>query len=276
MTSSPTTDSFQSDQGKILFLSDVHLGAPSYQESRARELRVCAMLEALLPETSSLVLVGDIFDYWFEYKEVVPRGYLRLLGTLAKYADAGGRIISFKGNHDMWQFGYLAQELGAEILREPQTYDWQGLRIHIAHGDGLGPSDHGYKFIKRTFANPLAQRLYAMLHPKWGIALARHFSGTSRRAGGHNPKDNHFFGEQEWLIQYSREQLAKDPTINWFIFGHRHFPIVYSLNPIANYLNLGDWLQFDTFAVLENGQLQLLQWKEGRAVPYTSPWKPGV
>lgn len=245
----PTTAS------KIYFASDFHLGAPDYESSRKREDAVVRWLDEIKKDAAEIFLVGDLFDFWFEYKRAVPKGYVRLLGKIAELADSGIKIHLFTGNHDMWMFDYLPKELGVSLYRKPIRRDFQGKKFLIGHGDGLGPGDKGYKFIKKVFANSLSQWLFARLHPNFGIRLANFWSGKSRNIN--REKDEEFLGEEnEWLVIYSKEYLKKE-HIDFFIFGHRHLPLDIKLAENSRYINLGEWMNYQTFAVFENGQLEL-------------------
>lgn len=191
---------------KIYFLSDFHLGAPDYDSSLLREKRIVAFLENIRNDAAGIIIVGDIFDFWYEYRKVVPKGYVRLLGKLAELTDAGIPIEVFVGNHDMWMSGYFEKELNIPVHHHPKEYEWNGKRFYIAHGDGLGPEDHGYKFIKKIFRNRVCQWLFGQLHPSWGIGLANYFSRKSREKTGSS--DERFLGEEnEWLIIYSKTVL---------------------------------------------------------------------
>jgi UDP-2,3-diacylglucosamine hydrolase len=244
----------------IFFASDFHLGvdAPG-NSSREREMRIARWLDAIAPQCGELYLVGDLFDYWFEYRSVVPKGYLRLLGRLANLRDQGVPVTFFTGNHDMWMFRYFEEELGIPVLREPVLREFQGKRFLIGHGDGLGPGDHGYKFIKAVFANRLCQWLFARIHPDTGIALMRYFSGKSRAATG---DESQFLGaEKEWLVQFCEEEIKKT-EVDYFIFGHRHLPIDHTLSDgRTRYINLGDWLRYNTYAEFDGKEIVLKEFR---------------
>jgi UDP-2,3-diacylglucosamine hydrolase len=243
---------------QIYFLSDFHLGAPDYASSLVREKKVVAFLESIRHRAAAIFIVGDIFDFWYEYKKVVPRGYTRLLGQLASLTDSGIPIFVFVGNHDMWMKDYFEQELNIPVYYEPRVFDWNGKRFYIGHGDGLGPGDHGYKFIKKIFRNPFCQWLFGQLHPSWGIGLANYFSRKSREKTG--TADEHFLGEdQEWLIIYCKELLQKE-QFDYLIFGHRHYPIDFTLNSRSRYINLGDWIRNFTYASFDGQDIQLHRW----------------
>lgn len=244
---------------KIFFLSDFHLGAPDAAGSRIREKKIVAFLESIKNQADEIFIVGDIFDFWYEYKKVVPRGFVRLLGKLAELKDRGIAIHVFTGNHDMWMSGYFEEELNIPVYHHPQTFVRNGKSFYIAHGDGLGPGDHGYKFIKKIFRNPVCRWLFGWLHPDWGIALANYFSRKSREKTGSS--DEVFMGEEnEWLIIYSKE-LLKHTFHDYFIYGHRHLPLDLPLAKRSRYINLGDWIRNYTYAEFDGNNIQLLNWQ---------------
>lgn len=243
---------------RIYFASDFHLGAPDYLSSLAREKEIVKWLNACRKDAEEIFLVGDVFDFWFEYRRVVPRGFTRLLGTISEITDSGIPVHWFTGNHDMWIFDYLPKECGIQLHREPVVREWNGKRLMIGHGDGLGPGDHGYKFIKKVFASPLCQWLFARLHPNFGIWLASKSSGYSRSVTGDH--DRIFLGEDnEWLVAYAREVLQRE-HFDYFIFGHRHLPLEIKLNDRSVYMNLGDWLKDYTYGVFDGEKLTLERW----------------
>lgn len=239
---------------KLYFASDFHLGTADYQHSREREDRVVRWLDSIKNDAKELYLVGDIFDFWFEYKHAVPRGYIRFLGKLAELNDLGVQITMFKGNHDMWMFGYLTQELNVKIISDDLTIERGGKKFYIHHGDGLGPGDKRYKFLKKVFRSDLCQWLFARLHPNLGIGIARAWSSQSRIAG---PKRETFEKVQhEWLVEYSQDVLKK-MHFDYFIFGHRHLPLDIQLSPASRYINLGEWMNYNTYAVFDGKELDL-------------------
>ena len=243
---------------KIYFLSDFHLGAPDRVNSLVREKKVVAFLDSIKNDAAEIFIVGDIFDFWFEYNTVVPRGYTRLFGKLAELSDAGILLHVFVGNHDMWMSDYFQQELNIPVYFEPRIFEWNGKQFFIGHGDGLGPGDHGFKFIKKIFRNPVCQWLFGMLHPNWGIGLANYFSRKSREKTGHS--DELFLGpDNEWLIIFSKEYLQKK-QVDYFVFGHRHYPIDYVLNERSRYINLGDWIRNFTYASFDGKEMELKNW----------------
>ena len=244
---------------KVYFLSDFHLGAPNDTESRKREDRLVRFLQDARKDAGIIFIVGDIFDFWFEYKTVVPKGFVRILGTLAQIADEGIQLHIFTGNHDLWMQDYLSKELNAKLYVEPQTFTIQNKQFLIGHGDGLGPGDEGYKRLKKIFTNPICQWLFKWLHPDAGIQLANYFSRKSRAKTGN--ADELFLGEdKEWLILYTKEK-AKTMAVDFFIFGHRHYAIDLKISDKSRYINLGDWIRLNTYAVFDGTDLQLLTWE---------------
>ncbi|WP_099367776.1 UDP-2,3-diacylglucosamine diphosphatase [Sphingobacterium sp. 1.A.4] len=248
-------------RNKIYFASDFHLGSYPTSHSLDRERRIVAWLDHIKTDAKELYLVGDIFDFWFEYASVVPKGYIRFLGKLAELADLGVKITLFKGNHDMWMFGYLKQELGAEVVSNEKVLQVDGKRFYIHHGDGLGPGDAKYKFLKKIFRSRFCQWLFARLHPNLGIGIATRWSKHSRIANNNEEK---FLGEEnEWLIVYSKEILQGE-HYDYFIFGHRHLPYERTIGNQSTIVNLGEWINYNTYAVWDGEQLTLETWSSGK------------
>jgi UDP-2,3-diacylglucosamine hydrolase len=245
---------------KIYFASDFHLGAPDAATSLKREKLLVQWLDEIKNDAQEIYLVGDVFDFWFEYKTAVPKGFVRLLGKLAELSDKGIVLHYFTGNHDMWVFDYLPTEIGLTIYRGVLEKEYNGKRFYIAHGDGLGPGDRGYKFIKKVFANPVCQWLFARLHPNFGIRMANFWSGKSRLHTGSS--DEKFLGEdKEWLVIYSKEVLQKK-QVDYFIFGHRHLPLDISLGSNSKYINLGEWMNYCSYAVFDGEKTELKYFKK--------------
>jgi UDP-2,3-diacylglucosamine hydrolase len=240
---------------KIYFLSDFHLGAPDAASSLQREKQVVRFLDEIKNDAAEIFLVGDMFDFWYEYRKVVPKGFTRLLGKLAELSDAGIPMHFFVGNHDMWMKDYFLKELNIPIYFEPKEFERNGKKFLIGHGDGLGPGDKGYKFLKKIFRNPFCQWLFGLLPPYFGMGLADYFSRRSRAQTG--ASEEIFLGEdKEWLIIYSKEAL-KEKKVDFFVFGHRHLAIDYRLSDRSRYINLGDWIHYYTYAVFDGNNLQL-------------------
>ncbi|SET77819.1 UDP-2,3-diacylglucosamine diphosphatase [Hymenobacter actinosclerus] len=242
---------------RVYFASDFHLGAPDAARSREREQRIVRWLDEVARDAAAIYLLGDIFDFWFEYRHAIPRGFTRLQGKLAELTDAGLPVTFFTGNHDMWMFDYFTQELNIPILRHPVSQRIGGHQFHIGHGDGLGPGDHTYKLLKKVFASPVAQWLFARLHPNFGIGLANRWSRHSRLQNG--PSDDHFLGDDEWLLSYCREMQQQFPH-EYYVFGHRHLPLDVAVAPGSRYVNLGEWVNYCTYGVYDGQQLALREY----------------
>jgi UDP-2,3-diacylglucosamine hydrolase len=241
-------------RNKLYFASDFHLGAGTYAKSREREARLVRWLDSIKQDAAEVFLMGDVFDFWFEYKTVVPRGYIRFLGKLAELADSGIKLYFFKGNHDMWMFDYFEKELGATIVADELEIERAGKKFYLHHGDGLGPGDNSYKMLKKIFRSRLCQWLFARIHPNLGVGVANYWSSHSRLANENKP--NHKVGQQEWLVTYSKEILATH-FYDYFIFGHRHMPLEVQLNNKSLYVNLGEWLFKSTYAVFDGENLEI-------------------
>lgn len=244
---------------KVYFASDLHLGASAKVSSPEREKLFIEWLDKVSEDATEIHLLGDLFDFWFEYKRVVPKGGVRLLGAIAAASDKGIDIHWHAGNHDMWSFGYLEEELGITFHREPKIFTWQGKKCLVGHGDGLGPGDNTYKLIKKLYANKLCQWLLKVMHPNIVLKIANRLSTDSRASGGRN--GGQFVDkENEYLYHYCKEQLEDGLDVDYFIFGHRHIPLdleVKSEFRTARYINTGDWLVNFSYAVLESGKVSL-------------------
>jgi UDP-2,3-diacylglucosamine hydrolase len=264
---------------KIYFASDFHLGYPDHQTSLARERKVVVWLDSIKNDAQVVFLVGDIFDFWFEYKNVVPKGFVRLLGKLAELSDSGIEIIVFAGNHDIWMFDYFTKELGIKVYRDFQEYsvvsnqsavssdsnhelpitNHQSLitTFYVVHGDGLGPGDFGYKYLKKVFESKFSQWAFGWIHPHAGISLATWWSG-SRKDEERIKRELQFRGDNEWLWSFAKEQEALKHH-DFYIFGHRHLLLDLPVNENSRYINLGQWAYDDEnsyhFAVFDGVEL---------------------
>jgi UDP-2,3-diacylglucosamine hydrolase len=244
---------------KIYFLSDFHLGAPDAAASLVREKKVVQFLDDIKQDAAEIFIVGDLFDFWYEYRNVVPKGYVRILGKMAELTDSGIPIHFFVGNHDMWMKDYFQKELNTAVYFEPVEFCFSGKKFLVGHGDGLGPGDKGYKFIKKIFRNRICQWMFGILPPYLGIGLADYFSRKSRAKTGKT--DEVFLGEEkEWLVIYAKEVLQKQ-HFDYFIFGHRHLPLDIKLNNDSRYINLGDWIKYFSYAVFDGEDLSLNYYK---------------
>ena len=242
----------------IYFASDFHLGIPNYEESLKREKLLVQWLDEIKGNAKAIYLMGDVFDFWFEYKTVIPKGFVRLFGKLAEITDAGCPVHLFKGNHDIWAFSYLNQELGVILHNEEQITTFNGKLFFLAHGDGLGPGDTGYKVMKRIFRNRLNQWFFRWLHPDVGARLGLFFSRRSRYANNiKEEKNGNPPIEDEMLFKYSLQKAKQHPEVDYFIFGHRHLPTNIPISEKARLIILGDWLTHFTYAVFDGAQLEL-------------------
>ncbi|MGB5820250.1 MAG: UDP-2,3-diacylglucosamine diphosphatase [Saonia sp.] len=240
---------------KIYFASDNHLGAPTMEQSLPREKKFVAWLDDIKHDAAAIFLLGDLFDFWFEYKTVVPKGFTRTLGKLAELSDAGIPIYYFVGNHDLWMNGYFEKELNIPVYHKPQQYVFNGTSFFIGHGDGLGPGDKGYKRMKKLFTNRVSQWMFKWLHPDLGVRLAQYFSVKNKLISGDD--DIKFLGEEkEWLVQYAKRKLEQQ-HYDYFVFGHRHLPLEINLNGKSTYMNLGDWISYFTYGVFDGSEMTL-------------------
>lgn len=244
---------------KIYFVSDQHFGAPTPEASKVREKVFLNWLNEIEENVSVLFLLGDLFDFWFEYKEVVPKGFVRVLGKLANLVDSGIHVHYFVGNHDLWMRDYFQTELGIPIYYKPKDFTIDGTKFFIGHGDGLGPSDKFYKRIKKLITNPLAKRLYRGLHPDIGMRLGHYFSVKNKLISG--TEDISLLDyNKEWLTQYAHRKLELKHR-DFFLFGHRHIPMEIELNSKSKYINLGDWITHFTYGVFDGKNFELKKWK---------------
>lgn len=244
---------------KIYFASDFHLGLTAEEETdHSRERIICQWLDECAHDAAYIFLIGDLFDTWFEYKKVVPRGFTRFLGTLARLADSGIQIEIFTGNHDFWMTDYFEKEMNIPVHHQKQEYVFNKQLFLLAHGDGLGPGDRKYKILKKLLNHPLAQWLYKRLHPNFGLGIAQYFS---RRGVKHIGKEQVFQGEEhEALVAYAKEKIKQKPY-KYFIFGHRHLMLDIPIGKDARYINLGDWINYYSYACFDGEKLSLKQFK---------------
>ena len=240
---------------KLFFASDFHLGAPNAKSSKERERRIIRWLDSIENEAAAIFLVGDIFDFWFEYSEVIPKGFIPFISKISQLRDRNIPVYFFTGNHDLWMKDYFTQELGVPVFFNPIVLEAAGKKILVGHGDGLGPGDKSYKFLKKVFVHPLSKWLFKWFHPDLGIKLAHAWSGHSR-VTNIEKDENHFLGEDEWLWQYCKE-VEKENHHDYYIFGHRHLPLELEVGPNSTYYNLGEWVTQNTFLVLDEKEVQL-------------------
>ncbi len=239
----------------VYFISDLHLGASYLDNPIEYERKVVRWLRSVASEASELYLLGDILDYWYEYRNVVPRGYTRFLGALAELADAGVKITWFIGNHDIWIFDYLPKEIGLKVVDGSEVVEITGKRFFLAHGDGLGNLPVGFRFIRSMFRNKICQRLFASIHPRWTVPFAHRWSSHSRDFDGKAPT---FSGDDnENFIKFARQYLSIDPSIDYFIFGHYHIKLDYELSESSRLIILGDWIHHFSYAKFDGDSVEL-------------------
>jgi len=243
---------------KAYFISDHHFGLDAQVSSKEREKRFVRWLDKVQNDAGVIFILGDMFDFWYEYKHAVPKGFVRVLGKLAALSDAGMDIRFFTGNHDMWMRDYFIKELGISVYFEPQIFTINGKKMLIGHGDGLGPGDKSYKFLKKIFKNPVAQWAYRWLHPDIGLKLARYLSQKNKLISGEY--DQKFHGkDKEWLYLYAQKYLQKQPDIQYFVFGHRHLALEMPINDQATYFNTGDWLTLFSYLEFDGKKMCLIE-----------------
>ena len=240
------------ERKKIYFASDFHLGAPNHKESLIREKRICNWLCQISPEAKEIYLLGDLFDFWFEYDKVIPKGFERLKGKLAELSDMGVQIHFFNGNHDLWTFGYFKKELGFKVYREPKIFEINNKYFYLAHGDGLGKGNVTYKLIKKIYLNTICQFLFAITPSTIGISLAKYLSNSSRKKNRKYPGKN----IHNSLIEHSKK-ILQNTKVDYFIYGHNHDPKIIQLEKGSKYINLGDWVQHFSYAELDEETLLL-------------------
>jgi UDP-2,3-diacylglucosamine hydrolase len=248
------------ERTKLYFASDFHLGAPDEVSSRKREEKVVAWLDAIKDDAAEIFLMGDIFDFWFEYATVIPKGFIRLQGKLAELSDEGIKLYFFKGNHDMWVFDYFKKEFGLQVINDELLIERNGKRFFLHHGDGLGEGDNSYKLLKYVFRSKFCQWLFARIHPNLGIGIANYWSSKSRIAN--SKKDGVITKEKEeiWSAQVYQDIKNSYGDFDYLIMGHRHFPIVIQLNEATQYVNLGEWVNYSSYAVFDGKELILKEW----------------
>ena len=240
---------------KVYFASDQHFGAPTPELSFPREQKFVAWLDEIKADAEAIFLLGDLFDFWFEYKTVVPKGFVRVLGKLAEIRDSGIPIYFFVGHHDLWMDDYFQKELSIPVFHDNQEYTFSDKTFLIGHGDGKGPGDEGYKRMKKVFTNPFFKWLFRWLHPDIGVRIAQYLSVKNKLISG--DEDITFLGEDnEWLILYSKRKL-ETKHYNYLIFGHRHLPMKVTVGLNAEYVNLGDWISYFTYGVFDGENLEI-------------------
>lgn len=242
---------------KAYFLSDLHLGAPYFSDSREAEARVVRFLDSIKDDADAIYLLGDVLDYWYEYRYVVPRGFVRLFGKLAELADSGIKIVWFIGNHDIWIFDYLPSEIGVRVVDGSLTECIDGHYFFMTHGDGIGKLPASFRFLRRLFRSPICQKLYSGIHPRWTVPFAYNWSRHSRKIEGPSPEDAQRMMRN--ITEFSIEYLKEHPEINFFIYGHLHLLKDIQLSPTCRMLVLGEWLVSFSYAVWDGSEMTLRQ-----------------
>ena len=249
----------------VYFLSDAHLGSLAIPHGRTQERRLVRFLDSIKEKASAVYLLGDMFDFWNEYRYVVPKGYSRFLGKLSELTDNGVEVHFFAGNHDLWTYGYLEEECGVIVHKAPVTTEIYGKVFFLAHGDGLGDPDNKFKILRKLFHNRTCQRLLNFVHPRWGMALGLNWAKHSllKRADG---KEVPFMGEdKEFLVRFARDYKRSHPNIDYFLFGHRHIELDLPIDKSTRMLILGDWIWQFTYAVFDGEHLFLGEYVEGES-----------
>jgi UDP-2,3-diacylglucosamine hydrolase len=251
------------EKNKIYFASDFHLGAPNDEDSLVREKRIISWLDEVKHDAKEIYLLGDIIDFWFEYKHAIPKGFVRLQGKIAELTDAGLPIHLFTGNHDMFIFDYLPKELGVKLYREPVTIDLNGKKFFIGHGDGLGPGDKLYKIYKKFFESKFCQWAFARIHPNLGLWFAFSWSRSSRKLSADYDATYHG-DENEFLVTFCKDYIKHTPSIDYFVFGHRHLPLEIKISEKSTYFNIGDWIKHNSYAVFDGEKLELKEYNANK------------
>lgn len=244
---------------RAYFLSDLHLGAPYFPDSRKSEKRVVNFLDSIKDKADVVYLLGDILDYWYEYRTVVPRGFVRFFGKLAELTDRGVRVVWFIGNHDIWIFDYLPSELGVEVVDGALTEHIDGKTFYMTHGDGVGKLKPSFKLMRNLFRNKFAQKLYSGIHPRWTIPFAYSWSSHSRKTGGSGYDPTTMV---DLLRHFSVDYLREHPEINYFVYGHLHVVEDLKLNDSSRMIILGDWITNFSYGVWDGKEFVIRRWNE--------------
>ena len=251
----------------VYFLSDAHLGSWAIDHGRMHERRRVRFLDSIKHKAAAVYLLGDMFDFWYEHKYTVPKGYTRFLGKLSELTDMGVEVHFFTGNHDIWAYSYLEEECGVIMHRKPITTDIYGKVFYLAHGDGLGDPDIKFKLLRRMFHNTICQRLFSAIHPRWSMWLGLTWAKHSRmkRINGEEPP---YMGEnKEHLVLYAKQYMKSHANVDVFIFGHRHIELDLNLSKSVRMMILGDWISQFTYVVFDGDHLLLEEYEEGPSQP---------
>jgi len=247
------------EKQKIYFISDIHLGAPALNNNRERELLFASWLDEIETDVSELFLMGDIFDFWYEYKKVVPRGFTRILGRLANLTDRGIPVHFFTGNHDMWVYDYLAEETGIQVHHNYMVHDICGKKFFLAHGDGLDASDKGYIFLKKIFTNNSMRWLFSRLHPNFAFYIAHKWSASSRLSK--SDYEQEYVADKDGMYKFAAEFIKTNP-VDYFVMGHRHQLVNKKMNEKTSFVLLGDWIKMFSYGVFDGNNFELKTYKD--------------
>lgn len=249
----------------IYFLSDAHLGSLAIEHRRMQERRLVRFLDDIKEKASAIYLLGDMFDFWYEYKYVVPRGYTRFLGKLSELTDMGVEVHYFTGNHDIWAYDYLAKECGVTLHTKPLTTEIYDKVFFIAHGDGLGDGDKKFKLIRDIFHNRLCQRLFSAVHPRWGMWFGLQWAKHSRlkRKEGEPP---YMGDDKEQLVLFTKDYMKGHADVDYYIYGHRHIELDLQLTKRVRMMIIGDWISHFTYVVFDGVHLFLSEYVEGESI----------
>lgn len=251
----------------IYFISDAHLGSRAIKHGRTQERRLVRFLDSIKEKAGAVYMLGDMFDFWHEYKYVVPKGFTRFLGKVSELTDLGVEVHYFIGNHDIWAYGYLEKECGVVMHRKPVTVELGDKLFYLAHGDGLGDPSPKFKFLKTIFHNRICQILFAAIHPRWGMDFGLHRAKVSRLKHEAAEPPTYLGENKEHLVLFAKDYLRNHPDVNYFIFGHRHIELDLLLSRSARVLILGDWITHFTYAVFDGEQLWMENYIEGETEP---------
>lgn len=249
----------------VYFLSDAHLGSRAIEHSRTQERRLVNFLDSIKHNASAVYLLGDMFDFWYEFKTVVPKGFTRFLGKLSELTDMGVEVHFFIGNHDIWCGDYLTKECGVTLHKKPLTVEIYGQLFYLAHGDGLGDPNKSFKFIRSMFHNPILQFLFSGIHPRWSMDIGLTWAKHSRMKRENGTEPDYLGEDKEYLVTYTKEYLKTHPNINYFIYGHRHIMLDLMLSRSSRIVVLGDWINYFSYAVYDGEHIFLEEFVEGES-----------
>lgn len=251
----------------VYFLSDAHLGSLAIDHSRMHERRLVRFLDSIKHKAAAIYLLGDMFDFWYEYKYVVPRGYTRFLGKLSELTDLGVEIHYFTGNHDIWAYNYLEQECGVILHKKPLTTEIYGKVFFLAHGDGLGDPDKKFKLLRALFHNRFCQIMFSAIHPRWSQWLGMTWAKHSRLKRKNNEEPAYMGESREHLVLFTKKYIQYHSNVDYFIYGHRHIEVDLQLTKKARLMILGDWITQFSYVVFDGNHIFMSEYIEGESLP---------